>query len=271
MTQDGTRQKKLAKEVVTLESQQKKLQKEIQSLKTAKQSLQESQKQIASRLKTQLEAVDKEVEITKANKLRQAKSTLDDSLEKNEIVKAEIESNTLKVAELQKELGDYNFKIQEAEARIDQLERHTRRANTDVEIAERTLSEKQAQIVELSEKVSSLSNEKSDLESDKASLLLDVDTLTEKIEKAKGLLKGLNSDYEMRLDNSEDELKAIKVRINEAYERLKDILREDKSIRESFAERELLLQKREEVVKRKEIKLAGAEERVQALDKYMKL
>jgi len=240
-----------------MEEQEKNLRKSLALLKDQRQA--------------RLDQIEKEVEQIRSNMAAQLEAEFAELKEDIREAEAALALKDEETAEVEEELEKAQKQVLDLSVATALLDRQHNELKESIAVAQGELAASTSRVEAIKGELLDIESQQSLAQSSLRNLLNDKAVAEEEIEKAKRNLKDLNEDFDTRKQSLDEELRYTKMRVSESFERLKEIISQDKLIREELAEREIALQKREETVSRKEIKLANAEKRVQALDKYMKL
>jgi len=133
-----------------------------------------------------------------------------------------------------------------------------------IDFGESRLKELRTECDELIIKTTSLSNTRDQIEED-------ISILQQEATKLEDLIIDQDTAYKDRTRVIDSELSTKGDKLKSLTERLQEAENKDRAIRESLAERQISLEKRERVIKKRELLISDGQARLQAQDDFMKI
>jgi len=144
-------------------------------------------------------------------------------------------------------------------------------AQYQLEYINEALAKKQQQTEDLRREKQTLDNQIKQLVSQRQLINNDLAVLENEATKLEERIIDLDAVFKARKEDYDKQLGEAKKLLDSALSSLQQAQKQDKQVREAWAEEHLKLDKRTKAVQKMEARLAGAEERVRELDNYLKL
>jgi chromosome segregation ATPase len=218
-------------------------------------------------LQAGLQAIDRQ--------LNARQTEVDSHLQKFELEKVEAEKN---LADLHGQIDIAEAAEQQVRGTIVELDNTIATIRADINTATRELSttremagREQEELEAITAKTVAKQQEYDHIEAAIRDAEQQLSTVKQQAIAAEAALSDLNADHRTRLDNHENELRAILKRTGEAARRLQDIERQEHTIKSQITTERMALQKEREGVERMQAQVADAETKVAKYKRYMQL
>lgn len=249
----------------------KKLRLEILTEQEKLNQLKNQSQNLAARNRSVLESIEQEGVVKKrflVGELGKEKSRLEtvngDLEESNDVLKAALYG-----------LQDSNIKLNEDNKTLEERNRALNQqliaANDALIGLDEEKIQKQEDLKDLRIDIGQLRGELSDVEDSKVQAKQELALLEEEMDKVQARISELDDTYKASKAEADKNIALVHTRLQKAIDMLRETQGKDEAMRKSWAVGLQQLEKREEVVRKRELKLADMESRVSEYERYMQL
>lgn len=262
---------KVQKLVSDLEDELTQLNQQVADAERRREVAHNTAKSLEERNKQQIDSIDKSVADYKEKALAEVDAELE--TKKLEIKKLDQVKQGLQdtVTEKNKQCLEIETQFEPLQSKKSELEDSIATGIAKLDDIDEELVETQGILTDRLGKVEVIKEEVKSLAYTLEQMTNDKDAMQNELDRVSTDLIALQKNFDNQKKHKEDELYGLDQRLKKAQDSLRETEVKDKTIRKDWADRKLELDKREQVVRRIESRVAGAESRIEELNRYSAL
>lgn len=189
-----------------------------------------------------------------------------------------VKERSQEVSDLDEQIQQLNKEIAQLTKNNSNLEERSRDLSNQIKTSQEKLteldkqkSEVSGEISQLREEIISLHTELGGLNDSKAKLKEEILILQGEVNNIENKVMDMDADYKAKEEVQQSQLKDLANRLQNAFDKLKETQMEDERIRKSWVATTELLDKREENLRSRELKVDQGEKNIKQYQDFLKL